>query len=103
MNNEDVRPNDLSSNYSGACERSALTNEDLLRLTSQMGDPIYGPTLFALKYRVIPCTVRRSFLNASGGYDDAYTVNMSGHFLRSQRGRHWNATRKQGGMYHATR
>ncbi len=103
MNNEDVNPIVLSSNYSGACEHTPATNADLLKLTSQTGEMIYGPTLFALKYRVLPCTVKRSVQNASGAYDDAYIFNMMGQFLASGRGRQWCPTRKQGGMYHATR
>jgi hypothetical protein len=103
MNNEDLNPIILSSNYSGTCAHTPLSNEDLLKLTSQMGDPIYGPTLFALKYRVVPCTVRRNLNTGPGSYDDAYTFTMSGQFLPSGRGRHWSTARKQGGMYHATR
>ncbi len=100
MSKEDISSIVLSSNYSGTCEHTPLSNEDLLRLTSQAGDTIYGPTLFALKYRVIPCTVRQS---SNGEHADVFTFNMSGQFLPSSRGRHWSSKRKQGGVYHATR
>jgi hypothetical protein len=103
MNNEDVTPIILSSNYSGTSEHVALTNEDLLKLTDQQGSVIYGPTLFALKYRVLPCTVNRSLNATLGEYDDAFILSMTGQFSGYGRGRQWNARRKQGGMYHATR
>lgn len=57
MNNEAIIPVILSSNYSGAWTHVPPTNEDLLMLTDQRRDVIYGPTLFALKYRAVPCTM----------------------------------------------
>ena len=97
-----MNPIDLTTNYSGRCEHTPFTNEDLLKITSQMGDTIYGPTLFAMKYRVVPCTVRRN-INSGVNHDDAFTVTLSGQFYPSGRGRHWNSSKKQGGIYHATR
>jgi hypothetical protein len=103
MNNEDVTPINLSSNYSGVCEHVQLSNEDLMRLTDQNKEMIYGPTLFAIKYRVLPCKVQQSSHNILGGDDDVYTFNLTGQFFAAGRGRQWNSKRKQGGMYHATR
>jgi hypothetical protein len=103
MNHEDIAPIILSSNYSGACKHTPLTNEDLLKLTDQQGIIIYGPSHFALKYRVLPCTLNQNLRGSIGNYDDAYTFNMAGQFSIYERGRQWNSKRKQGGMYHATR
>jgi len=103
MNNEDVPSIILSSNYSGACEHTPPTNADLLKLTDQQRSLIDGPSLFALKYRVLPCTLNQNLHGSIGNYDDAYTFNMAGQFSIYGRGQQWNAKRKQGGMYHATR
>lgn len=102
MSTEDHNPIKLVSNYSGGCDHAAFSNEDILKITSQMGDPIYGPTLFALKYRVLPCTLRR---NVHTGMDenDPFTLNVTGQFYRSGRMRHINSSKKQVGIYHATR
>ncbi|CAF3723721.1 unnamed protein product [Rotaria sordida] len=102
MNNEDVASIILSSNYSGAYDQKPLTNEDIVQLTDQQRSIIYGPTLFAMKYRVLPCAVNQSIHSASGHYNDASTFNSIGQFLACTRGRKWSSKRKQGGMYHAT-
>ncbi len=103
MNNEATAPIILSSNYSGACTHVPPTNEDLLMLTDKRRDAIYGPTLFALKYRAVCCTMSGTALSSSGGYDDVYTYNLTGQFSSFRRGRQWGGERRQGGMYHATR
>ncbi|CAF1184002.1 unnamed protein product [Rotaria sordida] len=80
MNNEDVHsPIILSANYSGGCRNESPTNGDLLKLTDQQGYVIYGPTLFALNYRVLPCTVTQSSHGSSDDYGDIYTyIQFSG-------------------------
>ncbi|CAF3366089.1 unnamed protein product [Rotaria socialis] len=101
MNSEDVASIILSSNYSGACDHTPLTNEGILKLTDQQSIVIYGPTLFALKYRVLPCTVNPK-IHRSTDYVDVSTFNSIGQGVSFARGRQWSSKRKQGGMYHAT-
>jgi hypothetical protein len=55
MRDKDTTHIHLSSNYSGACEQVPLTNENLLELTNADRFMLDGQTLFALKYRVLPC------------------------------------------------
>ncbi|CAF3189330.1 unnamed protein product [Rotaria sp. Silwood2] len=102
MNSEDVTSIILSSNYSGTYDHKPLTNEEIFKLTGQQQNIIYGPTLFALKYRVLPCTVNQNIHYAASNYDDASTFNSLGQFLSCTRGRQWSSKRKQGGTYHAT-
>ncbi|CAF1665687.1 unnamed protein product [Rotaria sp. Silwood1] len=103
MNNENVSsPVVLSANYSGGCGNESFTNGDLLKLTDQQACIIYGPTLFALKYRVLPCTVTQSSSGSQSIYDDIYTYNLAGQFSAYSRGQLWSGKRKQGGMYHGT-
>jgi hypothetical protein len=102
MNNEDVSPITLASNYSGACEHVPLSNEVILNFTDQQRMMIYGPTLFALKYRILPCTLKGS-LQAALGDDDANTFDLNNLFSIGGRERQRCAKRKQEGMYHATR
>lgn len=102
MSSEDHNPIKLVSNYSGGCEHSAFTNEDIFKITSQMGDTIYGPTLFALKYRVVPCTLRRNTQHG-GNENDPFTVSLTGQFHRSGRFRSPHLSKNQAGIYHATR
>ena len=64
---------------------------------------IYGPTLFALKYRVLPCTLSQNLQGTMGDYGDIYAYNLTGQFSAYGRGRQFCARRKHGGMYHATR
>lgn len=60
MGSENIGAIVVSSNYSGVCEHAPLTNEDILKLTSGSKDVIInGSTLFALKYRMLPCTLER--------------------------------------------
>ncbi|CAF1187591.1 unnamed protein product [Adineta steineri] len=101
MNNEETNLVHLCPKYSGGCEYTPLTNDDLLKLTDQQGQLIYGPSLFALQYRVLPCTMTESQGN-SNEYGDTYTYNMYGRFAALNRGRRWNGKRKKGGMYHTT-
>jgi hypothetical protein len=103
MNKIDDTAVSLCSNYSGAFEHTSPTNQDLLRLTDQQGVIIYGPSLFALKYRVLPCTVNQSSQLSSTDYDNIFNFNMLGQFSALNRGRRWCGKRRQGGMYHATR
>ena len=104
MNNEnEVDPIDLSSNYSGAFRHASLTNDELLRLTNQDRCMIHGPALFALKYRVLPCSLIQNLQGTMGGYRDIYAYNLTGQFSTHGRGRQFCARRKYGGMYHATR
>lgn len=102
MNNEDVGPVNLSVNYSGACEHVPLSNDNLLKLTDVQTEMIHGKSQFALKYRVLPCTVIQSAVGGLGD-DDAFNFSLGGHFSAFGRGRQWCGKRQQGGMYHATR
>jgi hypothetical protein len=49
----------ISSNYAGICEHEPLTNENILQITKAAKDAIDGSTLFALKYRMLPCKLER--------------------------------------------
>lgn len=102
MDNKDIDPINLSTNYSGACEHIPLSNENILKLTDAQTETIHGTTLFALKYRVLPCTVTQNSLSGLGD-DNAFTFTLGGHFSAYNRGRQWSGKSKQGGMYHATR
>jgi hypothetical protein len=55
MCDENVSYVKIPMNYSGFCENTLFTNEDLLKLTDPEKDAIHGPSLFALKYRLLPC------------------------------------------------
>jgi hypothetical protein len=84
MHDKDVPRINMPSYYAG--EYSSFghvqpTNEDLLTLTDSDKTMIHGPTLFALKYRVLPCTMERC------SFDEI------------ERG----GKQKQEGIYHATR
>ncbi|CAF1222881.1 unnamed protein product, partial [Didymodactylos carnosus] len=85
-----------------ACVHGQLTNDDLLKLVSPQCSTINGPTLFALKYRVVPCTTIGNANNIGGGYNDAYSFTSAGHFRNISRGRRWGGKHQQGGMFHAT-
>ncbi|CAF3664255.1 unnamed protein product [Rotaria sp. Silwood1] len=102
MHSEDLTSTILSSNYSGAYDHKPLTSEEIFQLTNQQQNIIYGPTLFALKYRVLPCTVNPSIHYVGSNYNDASTSNSLGQLLSSTRGRQWSSKSKQGGMYHST-
>ncbi|CAF4802356.1 unnamed protein product [Rotaria sp. Silwood1] len=105
MNTEDIATIILSSHYSGACDHQPLINEDILKLSGQQRNIIYGPTLFALKYRVLPCTVNQnihSALRDDDDDDDAWTINSICPFVTCMQEQQWSSKRKQGGMYHAT-
>ncbi|CAF3826513.1 unnamed protein product [Rotaria sp. Silwood1] len=102
MHSEDLTSTILSSNYSGAYDHKPLTSEEIFQLTNQQQNIIYGPTLFALKYRVLPCTVNPSIHYVGSNYNDASTSNSLGQLLSSTRGRQWSSRSKQGGMYHST-
>jgi len=103
MNHEDVASIISSSNYSGFCGDAPLSNGDLLKLMDEYGNVIYGPTLFALKYRVLPCRVNENLHATLGDYDDVYNFDMFGQLLTDDRGQQGCGKGKQGGMYHATR
>jgi hypothetical protein len=59
MDSENIASTMISSNYAGICEHEPLTNTNILRITKPAKDTIDGPTLFALKYRMLPCTLER--------------------------------------------
>jgi len=103
MNNDEVPPVILSPNYSGTFEHATPTNGDLLRLTDPERTVIHAPALFALKYRVLPCTMTGNSEGSTGDYNDIFMYNLAGQFSNLNRGRRWCGKRKQGGMYHATR
>jgi hypothetical protein len=94
MDNEDAVPITLSSNYSGACEHGSLTNEELLVLSNPDRTMIHGPTIFALKYRVLPCTSDRNSDMILSDFNDIHM--FSEEMERSSK-------QKQEGIYHATR
>lgn len=102
-NNDDHHSITLSENYSGACNNKPFTNEDIFNLTDQQGYLIYGPTLFALKYRVIPCKLYELTEKPVDLYSDAVTYGLNGAFKLYSRGAQWSSKRKQGGMYHVSR
>ena len=103
MNNEDVSPIIIPPNYSGALGQKLLTNEDLLKLTNQERIMIHGLTLFALKYRILPCTVNQKLYATLGEHDNAFTFNSISQFLALGRGSQCCSKRKQEGVYHSTR
>lgn len=59
MDTENTGSTAASASYSGVCEHAPLTNEDILQITKTAKSIINGPTLFALKYRMLPCTLER--------------------------------------------
>lgn len=59
MDTENTDSITVCSNYSGACEHEPLTNDNILQITKAKDGMIDGPTLFALKYRMFPCTSQR--------------------------------------------
>ncbi len=59
MCNDSVAPIIVTSNYSGACGHVPPSNEDLLKITNPKGCIIHGSTLFALKYRMLPCILKQ--------------------------------------------
>ena len=64
---------------------------------------IHGPTLFGLKYRVIPCMMSEDAGSGTGGYNDVFVSGMNGVISNVNRGPRWCEKRRQGGMYHSTR
>ncbi|CAF2149755.1 unnamed protein product [Rotaria magnacalcarata] len=92
----------LPANYSGACKAESLTNESLLKFANPQSYFIHGPSLFALNYRVLPCTATESVQESPGDHNEIYTYNMFGQFASCARGQQWSGKQKQGGMYHAT-
>jgi hypothetical protein len=50
----------VASNYSGACEHAPPSNKDLLQITNpERCCLVDGPSLFALRYRMLPCILTR--------------------------------------------
>ena len=103
MDLTDATTTGLTPNAAAACEQTGLTNTDLLQMTHPERTMIHGSTLFALKYRVLPCILHEISSRSAGGYDDIYSMNMTGAFAALSRGHRWCGKRKQGGMIHATR
>ena len=103
MNNEDITPIILPLTYSSTRDHTPLINDYLLKLMDKRGCVIYGPTLFTLKYGVLPCTAKERSYAPVGDNIDAYNFNMTGQFFDCERGEQWCSERKQRGMYHAMR
>ncbi len=103
MNNEVVEPIILSTNYSGACAHGLLSNDDLMKLTNPRNYGIHAPTLFALKYRAMPCTLNGNPIFSTNEYDDIYAYNLTGQFTSVRQGQRSGGKERRGGWYHATR
>jgi hypothetical protein len=94
MCNESVASAVVSSNYSSASGQVPLSNEDLLKITNPEGSIIDGSTLFALKYRMLPCILKRKPHKTLGNCNNIR--NFSQGEQRSEQ-------HKKPGKYHATR
>jgi len=103
MNSDETKSSDVSTNYSGKYAEGHFSTTELIQLTNPDRSMIYGPTLFAMKYRVLPCSMRENLQINSGGYDDIFALNAYGQFSpQLGRVRRPGDKRKQGGMLHAT-
>lgn len=97
MSDESVTPIIVPSTYAGACEPTHVKQDYLLTL-SKNARCVPGPSLFVLKYGVLPCTLSEGLIIDSvdsSSDDDASSV--SGDPYRS------NRQRKQPSIYHITR
>lgn len=103
MNSQTTSEGSPAEAYAGSCQHGQFANVDLLQLTNPDRCMIHGPSLFALKYRVLPCTVRENLQISSGSYDDVFAINGLGQFAPFGRTRRTGDKRKMGGMLHATR
>jgi hypothetical protein len=103
MNKGEVVPTVLTAMYSGGVENTPLSNQDILQVTGPEFSTIHGPTLFALKYRVVPCTMMEDTGSDPANYNDIFIHGMNGVFSNVNRGRRWCGTKKHGGIFHATR
>lgn len=103
MELNDANPIELVSNYAGACGQPGPTITDLIQLTNPDRTLIHGPNLFALKYRILPCTMHENSSSHGSGYDDIYSMNTVGAFAALSRGRRLGGKRKEAGVIHATR
>ena len=61
MNSDNITSTAVFTNYPGLCEHEPLTNENLFEIASLNSEKINGLSLFALKYRMLPCTLTRSW------------------------------------------
>ena len=79
----------ISSNYAGRCQHEPLTNDHILQInaltTSNRYEPteLNGSTLFALKYRVIPCKLERCCNKETDSTDQYNKPQMHYHAARS--------------------
>ena len=103
MELNDTNPTQLVSNYAGACGQPGPTITDLIQLTNPERTLIHGPNLFALRYRILPCTMHEDSSHNAGGYDNIYSMNAAGAFAALSRGRRLCGKRKEAGVIHATR
>jgi hypothetical protein len=94
---------ELVSNYAGAFGQPGPTITDLIQLTNPDRSLIHGPNLFAMRYRILPCSMHENSSNNAGGYDDIYSMNVGGAFAALSRGRRLGGKRKDAGVIHATR
>lgn len=99
MSKENGGPIKLPTNYSGACEKEPLSNENILKITNRdfiggSNEFVSGRDLFAIKYRVLPCTLN---LRDSKEDDDNSQVPHGYSRLNSC------SNLKKRGYYHATR
>ena len=94
----------LSAHYAGKCGEEKFSTAELIQLTNPDRSMIHGPTLFAMKYRALPCTMRENLQIHAGTYDDVFAMNAFGQLSpQFGRGRRPGDKRKQGGMLHTTR
>ena len=98
MNSDDQNKIVVSPSYSGGSAHSPLSNDHIIQLTSPDRSFINGQSLFALKYRVLPCQLRENNAMTPTGIDDYIVGGMP-----QVRGRRWIGKRKPSGMFHATR
>ncbi|CAF1075343.1 unnamed protein product [Adineta steineri] len=87
----------VSSNYSGVSQHVPFSNEDLIKITTQEDiNLLHGPTLFSLKYRMLPCRMnRKSYDNYKYSYLHTISSPLDDEQTSTTQG-------KKAGIYHTT-
>ena len=99
---EEIVPIILKEKYAGGSENGSLTNYDILQLTNQQSSIIYGPTQFAMKYRVLPCTMTEKLEQGTYNAQEMFSSGLNSIYARANR--HLRTSkRKKNGWRHITR
>ncbi|CAF0976990.1 unnamed protein product [Adineta ricciae] len=98
---EEIIPITLKEKYAGGSENSPLTNDDILRLTNQQSSIIYGPTQFAMKYRVLPCIMTEKLEQGTYNAQEMFSSGLNSIYGRANRQLR-TSKRKKNGWRHTT-